>query len=128
MSDKPVDKRERIPPPEGRLGNEAGRLVTDDRGNITWEWRNDGDIVEDEEVAKDQLVGALVDPKLELARDADDVEDPRKPSTTRLQRGYNPYNSGALGKQEWKKKKDLRELGRWIELRRKLGEKPPGGG
>jgi len=40
-----------------------------------------------------------------------------------LTSGYNPYNSGALGKQSFKKKKNLKELSKWIELRKKAAEK-----
>ena len=40
-----------------------------------------------------------------------------------LKTGYNPYNSGALGKQSWKKNKDLRELSKWIELKKKTAAK-----
>ena len=54
--------------------------------------------------------------------------DPGRPGTQRLKSGYNPYNSGPLGKQSWKKKKDLRELSRWIELRRKVTHGPSGDG
>ena len=45
-----------------------------------------------------------------------------------LTAGYNPYDSGTLSKQSWKKKKDLRELSKWIELRKKLGDKTDAGG
>ena len=55
-----------------------------------------------------------------------DDADPLSPLTVNtkgLKSGYNPYNSGALGKQSWKKKKNLRELSKWIELRKKVGDK-----
>ena len=125
MPDKPVDKRLRTSP-EARLGNEAGRLVPDDRGNITWEWRDDGDVDADGGGDEARRVQGLLVPSLELVKDPDEIEDPGKPSTTRVKVGYNPYDSGPLGKQEWKKKKDLRELGRWIEMRRKLTGKASG--
>jgi hypothetical protein len=41
-----------------------------------------------------------------------------------LKSGYNPYDSGALGKTERKKKLNLRELSKWIETKRKVEGKP----
>jgi hypothetical protein len=69
-------------------------------------------------------VRALVDPSLDVVEDQD--ADPRnllRTSTKALKSGYNPYNSGALGKNQWKKKKNLKELSKWIELRKKMMEK-----
>lgn len=40
-----------------------------------------------------------------------------------LRVGYNPYESGLLVKKEWKRKRDLNELSRWIEVKRKLKDK-----
>ncbi|HSN70136.1 MAG TPA: hypothetical protein VLT59_01450 [Steroidobacteraceae bacterium] len=40
-----------------------------------------------------------------------------------LTRGYNPYNSGNLYKKSHKKKRDMRELSKWIELKKKLANK-----
>jgi len=65
-------------------------------------------------------VRALVDPNLQVADDPDDPLNPAQNNPKGLKSGYNPYNSGALGKQSWKKKKNLRELSKWIELRKKL--------
>jgi hypothetical protein len=39
-----------------------------------------------------------------------------------LRVGYNPYESGLLKKKEWKPKKDLRQLSKWIEIRKKDGD------
>lgn len=36
-----------------------------------------------------------------------------------LKKGYDPYDSGLLVKKEWKKKKDLRALSKWIEQKKK---------
>jgi hypothetical protein len=38
-----------------------------------------------------------------------------------LRLGYNPYDSGRLEKQQWKKPRDLRALSKWIESQKKLG-------
>ena len=69
------------------------------------------------------LMDALVDPKLDVVDDPE--SSARSPIDNRkgLASGYNPYNSGALGKQSFRKKKNLKELSKWIELRKKLRKK-----
>ena len=68
-------------------------------------------------------VRALVDPRLQVKDDDDDPLNPIQSNPKGLKSGYNPYNSGALGKQSWKKKKNLKELSKWIELRKQIAEK-----
>ena len=128
MAEKPFDKSRRPAPGAQPQGGEPGHLAQDDRGNVTWEWKNEGDLLADDELGAAERVRALLDPKLDLAEEPDDVDDPGKPGTKRLKTGYNPYNSGPLGKQTWKKKKDLRELSKWIELRKKVSDGTPGEG
>lgn len=108
-------------PPE--TGNEAGRLARDDLGNITWEWKMDEDLLADDTFGGAERLRALVDPRLQLTEDDDDPLNPIRSNPKGLKSGYNPYNSGALGKDTWRKKKDLRELSTWIELRKKMAEK-----
>lgn len=119
MAVKPTGK----PPAPGSTDNEPGRLGVDDRGNVTWEWTDKDDLLADDTLGGAERVRALVDPKLQVADDPDDPLNPAQSNPKGLKSGYNPYNSGALGKQSWKKKKNLRELSKWIELRKKLGEK-----
>jgi len=64
-----------------------------------------------------------VDPRLQVTDDDADPLSPVRSNPKGLTSGYNPYNSGALGKQSWKRKKNLRELSKWIELRKKLADK-----
>ena len=115
MTDKPRSKPPRAPVKDV----EAGHLGLDDRGNVTWEWNQDEpDLVADDTFGASERVRALIDPRLQVTDD-DDPMSPIRNNPTGLKSGYNPYNSGALGKQAWKKKKDLRELSKWIELRKK---------
>ena len=74
-------------------------------------------------------IRALVDPTLKVEDDDLSGNNPVKSNPKGLTKGYNPYNSGALGKAEWKKKKNLHELSKWIELRKKMQQKakPEGG-
>jgi hypothetical protein len=124
MADKPGIKPAGKAPAQSHKGSEAGRLATDDRGNVTWAWsEDDEDLLADDEIGTTARVRALVDPSLELKDDDDDPTNPIKSNPKGLKSGYNPYNSGALGKSTWKKKKNLKELSKWIELRKKLTEK-----
>jgi len=45
-----------------------------------------------------------------------------QPNPGGLKKGYDPYDSGMLLKKQWKKKKDLRALSKWIEQKKKLDE------
>jgi hypothetical protein len=121
MADKPRGK----PPARPVDDSGAGKLGTDDRGNVTWEWKEDSDLLADDSLGGLERLRALVDPQLTI-QDDDDPSNPIRSNPKGLARGYNPYNSGALGKQSWKKKKDLRELSKWIETRKKVSEKKPG--
>lgn len=116
MTEKPRGK----PPQAPAKSGDAGHLGMDDRGNVTWEWNEDEpDLVADDTFGASERVRALVDPRLQV-KDDDDPMSPIRGNPKGLKAGYNPYNSGALGKQSWKKKKDLRELSKWIELRKKF--------
>ena len=103
--------------------NEPGRLDVDDRGNVTWQWnQEEEDLLADDTLGAAERLRALVNPKLDVV-DEDNPMSPIQSNPKGLKSGYNPYNSGALGKQSWKKKKNLRELSKWIELRKKLADK-----
>jgi hypothetical protein len=112
------------PGPAGADAKEPGRLATDDLGNVTWEWTSDGDLQADDTLGAAERLRALVDPRLDVV---DDEElNAVKNNPKGLVKGYDPYSSGALGKQSWKKKKNLRELSKWIELKRKMDQKKEG--
>ena len=123
MADKPAKPSPgKIPAAGDNSDNEPGRLEQDDRGNVTWQWSGGGDLLADDTLGAAERVRALVDPKLDVAEDVDPLNSIQN-NGKGLKSGYNPYNSGALGKQSWKKKKNLRELSKWIELRKKVGSK-----
>ena len=119
MTQKPRGKA-----PASPSGNsDAGHLGLDDRGNVTWEWTEGDDLLADDSLGSAERLSALVDPNLQIKDDDDDPMSPIKSNPKGLKKGYNPYNSGALGKQAWKKKKDLHELSKWVELRKKMAQK-----
>lgn len=102
----------------GKPQQEPGRLELDERGNVTWQWSDDAELQADDEIGQTQRLRALNNPTLDLVED----DDPKGAivNATGIFKGYDPYHSGALAKDSWKKKKDLRGLSRWIELRRKI--------
>lgn len=118
MKEKPGGKT-----PAPAEASEAGRLGYDDRGNVTWEWKEDEELLADDELGNTARVRALVDPNLQVKDDDTDPLNPAGHNPKGLKSGYNPYNSGALGKQSWKKKKDLKALSQWIEARNKVAAK-----
>ena len=121
MAQKTRDKR----PASATDKTEGGRLAVDDRGNVTWEWKDEGDLLADDTLGTAERLSALVDPNLQVADDDDDPMSPIKSNPKGLKKGYNPYNSGVLGTERRKKKKNLRELSKWVELRKKMAEKKP---
>jgi hypothetical protein len=118
MTDKPSKK----PPGSAAPVNDAGRLGTDDRGNVTWEWADDAELQADDTFGATARLQALSDPSMQLSEDGGST-DPAEPNPKRLKTGYDPYDSGALGKVGRKRSKNLRELSKWLELRRKMAAK-----
>lgn len=102
----------------GGSGNE-GKVAFDDRGNAVWQF------------APHTLSGSEEDPSPPRGLDHPGLaivdEDPVAGTTLRstnvkgLRVGYNPYNSGQLERKGRRKARDMRELSRWIAIRRKLG-------
>ena len=118
MAQKPSDRRP--PPPADAEPSKPGRLEVDDRGNVSFQWADDETLQADDTLGAAERLRALVDPGLDVEEEKDDPLRPAQSNSKGLKTGYNPYNSGALGKQSWKKKKDLRQLSKWIELRKKF--------
>ena len=116
--------KEKTDKPPGSAGShppdsdEPGRFGLDDRGNVTWQWADHESLQADDTLGAAERVRALVDPSLDILED----DNPGRTASNSkgLVKGYNPYDSGVLGKDSRKKKKDLRELSKWIELRKKL--------
>jgi hypothetical protein len=99
-----------------------GEIAFDDRGNAIYQW-SDAKLTSDTEQAERLRQKALAHPGLSIMDD-----DPRPEATIQanpkgLRLGYNPYESGMLDKKARKPKRDLRELSRWIETKRKLDQK-----
>jgi hypothetical protein len=121
MATDPKSKTKATNPDDGRA--DSGHMGYDDRGNRTWEWADDDELLAEDTLGGAERVRALVDPRMQIKDDEDPRDLPVTVNAKGLKSGYNPYNSGALGKQQWKKKKNLRELSKWIELRKKVEQK-----
>jgi len=111
---KPPGDPAKKPPATPPAG--PGHVAEDDRGNMTWQWANDAVLQADDTAGAIERLRALVDPTLDVVDD--DAPNSLQHNPKGLKIGYNPYDSGALGKTERKKKKSLRELSNWIETRR----------
>lgn len=107
MGDTIKMKRPSFPPP--REDDPSGCVKRDDRGNAIWQWKDD-----------DTLNQALVHPALSVAD-----EEPPPSANVKLNvvggvKGYDPYASGLLAGKDRSRRKDLRELSKWIAMKRRL--------
>jgi hypothetical protein len=112
----------KLPKPDfsAALQNPTGHVEHDDRGNAVWQWAGDKRLVTE----------ALHHPALSIdetpagtpGTPAGNVVPDKKAARV----GYNPYEVGPMEKKSREKRPDLRELSRWIELRRKVSENQGG--
>jgi hypothetical protein len=102
--------------------DQPGNIAFDERGNAVYQWKSrhfEGDSKEAEELREQAL-------NYEGLSIVDDEPRPEamiqaNPKGTRV--GYNPYESGMLEKKAAPRKTDLRELSKWIEMKRALEQK-----
>ena len=106
---------------ERASAEKPGQIAFDDRGNAVYAWKDDL-LVEDSENGERARRRALAHPGLSLMDDEPAANAPIRNNEKGLRIGYNPYQSGLLPKKEGRKKRDLRELSKWIETKKKLGQ------
>jgi hypothetical protein len=123
MAEKPGRNPSDSPPEQEPTGNDPGHYTADDRGNMTWEWKADGDLLVDDALGNAERLRLLVDPGMDVADEygsggASDPAGSPPPSTI----GYDPYSTQpvTIGKPSRGKPKDLRQLSKWIAIRKKL--------
>ncbi len=99
-----------------------GNVAFDELGNAKYQWKDDR-MLEDGQEGDTRRQRALSVAALGLV---DDAPPPDIKTATAnkvgLRLGYNPYDSGRLEKQQYKKTRDLRALSKWIESQRKRPE------
>ena len=111
----------------GQKDATPGQLVRDDRGNISWEWSDDPELQADDTLGNTARLSALAPEELMIEDDSNDLAAPKNdqlPSSKKPLPGYNPYDRGEPTKQSRKKKRDLREFSKWIELKKRMRDKP----
>jgi hypothetical protein len=103
---------------------QTGRVKFDERGNAVWEWAVATGAF-GREVSTERLQ-KLENPGLSLAEDAPTPSQRVKANPMGAVKGYNPYDSGKLGKPpEVRKKRDLRKLSEWLKLKKQAAESDP---
>lgn len=93
-------------------------IAFDDLGNAVWQFAPDEETSVD---AAARPVRMLDHPALSLVEEEPPASETIRTNMKGLQTGYNPYDSGQLARKAGRKPRDMRELSRWIELRKKLG-------
>ena len=104
----------------------TGRVKFDDRGNAVWEWSVSTGAF-GREVSTERLQ-RLEHPALSIADDGPTPGDVVRPNPLGTKKGYDPYDSGKLGKRpEAPRKKDLRRLGEFLKLKKQAAGNKDGG-
>ena len=98
----------------------TGRVKFDDRGNAVWEWAMStgafgGDV-------STNRLRTLEHPALSIADDAPSAIETVRANPLGAKKGYDPYDSGKLGKAQAPRKKDLRKLSEWLKLKKQAEE------
>jgi len=98
-----------------------GDVGFDDLGNALYQWKDDR-MLEEGVDADTRRQRALSVPNLVLMDDEPPPDLKTITTNTKgLRVGYNPYDSGRLNKEKWKKPRDLRALSQWIEAQKNAG-------
>jgi hypothetical protein len=100
-----------------------GQIAFDDRGNAMYSWSDH--LTEDGGEGERARRKALENAGLSMMDDEPQNNAPIRNNRNGARVGYNPYESGLLGRKPAPKKRDLRELSKWLEMKRKLNGQPP---
>jgi hypothetical protein len=104
------------PEPKAKAAG-TGRVQFDDRGNAVWEWSVATGAF-GREVSTERMQ-RLEHPALSLADDSPTPNETVRANPLGTKKGYDPYDSGKLGKKPGPPKKtDLRRLSEVIKLKK----------
>src|SRR5579863_9188290 len=110
-----------------RSNGRTGRVKFDDRGNAVWEWSTATGAYGRE--VSTQRLRSLEHPALSIADDAPTPMDTVRPNPLGTKKGYDPYDSGKLGKTAAApRKKDLRRLSEFFKLKKQAAGNKDGEG
>ena len=109
--------RPRVVTPHVKKPDQPGQIAFDDRGNAIYEWKDDT-LSADGEVGDRKRTKALAHPGLAIVEDEGPANAPIRSNPKGLRNGYNPYESGLLARKGPAKKRDLRELSKWMEAKK----------
>ena len=98
---------------------QPGRIAFDERGNAVYEWNEDR-LSEDGEDGERARRKALDHPGLAMVEDEPAINAPIQNNAKGLRLGYNPYESGLLPRKPAPRKRDLRELSKWLEIKKRV--------
>jgi hypothetical protein len=115
--------RPRVVEPRVEKPGQPGQIAFDDRGNAIYQWQDES-LTQEGEAGERARKQALAHPGLAIVDDDAPVNAPIRSNPKGLRVGYNPYESGVLAKKGPRKMRDLRELSKWMEAKRKA--KPDG--
>ena len=109
--------RPRVVTPRVQKPEAPGQIAFDDRGNAIYAWQ-DRSLTEDGEAGERARNNALAHPGLAIVDDEAPANAPIRSNPKGLRNGYNPYESGVLARKGPAKKRDLRELSKWMEAKK----------
>jgi hypothetical protein len=115
------DATDAVPEPKFAPKGSTGRVQFDDKGNAIWEWAvATGSYAREVSTAR---LHKLEHPALSIAEDAPTPFDTVRANPLGTKKGYDPYDSGRLGKRPpTSVKKDLRRLSEAIKLKKQAAD------
>jgi hypothetical protein len=114
---QPAPGEPAAPSSKNETGDKStGRVKFDERGNAVWEWQVETGAFGVE--VSTQRLQKLEHPALSIADDAPTPFETVRSNPLGTKKGYDPYDSGKLGKKPPPAKKDLRRLGESLKLKK----------